>query len=237
MTLLSRQGHLPTEIWVISPGSPEPPHRATSPRRSVPPHQDCKGHLPGPQEPCPQAPGSPHRDDLPSEICATSLDHQGPLPGPPGPPHRGCRRLADLAGLEHPASARVLGSMRSQRGLRGPAPPATSTSPASEPAGLSSTATSARRLSGFFLSSQRGPARAVAGRAQWLPLPAGGRRRSGSGGRSFPTSMKQPPPSLGLIMMELEGISPSMLSLIMNHFNLYFRCYPRCSESVRGLVD
>ena len=44
---------------------------------------------------------------------------------------RGCQRLADLAGREHLDSARVLGSLRSQRGQGTPAP--ASDQPPAEP--------------------------------------------------------------------------------------------------------
>ena len=73
------------------------------------------------------------------------------------------------------------------------------------------------RLSGFFLSYQRGSASAAAGRVQRLPLPSGGRinpsgRRSRGEeggeevflnlGKIFSTALRS-------LMMELEGTPPS----------------------------
>lgn len=167
------------EKSVISPGPPKPPSLGLPPplgglaRAS---NLSCGKHLH-------KITGSPHRDYLPREVCATTVGHQCPLPGTPGPSHRGCRRGADLASWQHLASTRVLGSIRSQRGLWSlPKASDTLTSSVSEAVGLSATATSSRCLAGFFLSAQRGSARAAAGPALFLRLLAGGRNgRSGSG--------------------------------------------------------
>lgn len=153
---------------------------------------DCKLHLPRPREPRPQAGRQGHL----TETISPGRD-LGPLPGPPGPSHRGCRPLADLAGREHPAFARVLCSKRSQRGLWTPAP----ASSASESAELSD-----RRLPPVSMVSSSTPREGLpagpcavappAGSAprrplRRRPLPGGSREK---GGRSFPTCVKLPPP-------------------------------------------
>lgn len=133
------KSHVPGATTVTSPGELGLPclaSRGTSPERSGSYHQGSPelrhwGHLPrevchltraaraispGSWQPRPQAANSTSLRHSPLEVCATSMGHQCPLPGSPGPPHRSDGWLADLAGREHPASARVVCSLRSQRG-------------------------------------------------------------------------------------------------------------------------
>ena len=116
------------------PGSPRPASRGTPPviagaaalgpppPGGLPPHRSGKRHLPGVT-----ATASPGRHlhltetRSPGGLCLLTGPAVSPPRGP-GPPHRSDGRLADLAGREHPASARAVRPLRSQRGQWTPAP-------------------------------------------------------------------------------------------------------------------
>ena len=113
---LASRGTSPERSGSYHQGSPELRHWGHLPREVCHLTRAARAISPGSWQPRPQAANSTSLRHSPLEVCATSMGHQCPLPGSPGPPHRSDGWLADLAGREHPASARVVCSLRSQRG-------------------------------------------------------------------------------------------------------------------------
>lgn len=159
--------------------SPRDPHRQLTgttplPGRSVPPHQDCKGHLPPATRTTssnrPPLKQSPLGISVPPH-CVNSI----PSPGRQG-------RLTGVAGasliwpdrsIPPPRKSSAPGATNVACGAR--SGQRSETNPVSNTAGRSATATSSRRLVGLFLFSQIGPVVAAACRELCRPLPGGAR--------------------------------------------------------------
>lgn len=157
----------------------------TSPGRSVPPHQIARAISPGPRKPHPQASRatlqtiSLGRSVPPHWVTSVpSPGHQGRLTGAAGAsPISPAGSIPPPRESSAPCAASVA---RRVRRPPGPTPAQPKRLRGWEPPLLP------LRLSGFFLSSQRGPARAAARSAPWLPLLAGGRPGRSESGRRPP---------------------------------------------------
>ena len=168
-------------------GSPEPPQWGHLRREVCHLTGAASAISPGSRQPRPQAASSTSLRRAPLGACASSLGQQCPLPGAQG--HLTGATGASLispAGsilLPREPSAPCAASVASGLRLR----PAVRAEPRERSAGRRGNFL--QRLSGFFLSSQRGSARAAAGRVRGRPLPSrgrinpSGRRRWGEEGR------------------------------------------------------
>lgn len=172
----------------------------------MPPHQDCKSHLPRATRTTSST--RPPRKQFPlGDLCH--------LTGPPVSPPQAIRaaspglRAPRPSGRIRASRLRVNPRLQEQPSWRvepgsGQRP---DTNSVSQTAGRSATATSFPRLFGFFLFSQRGPVVAAAGLRGGAPCRQGPGRPlrnwaqprmvSGERGRSFPAPVKPPPAHWG----------------------------------------
>ena len=174
VTLPGLQGHISRTIWVISPGIARATALGPPPPGGLPSYQSSKGHLPGVM-----ATASPGRQlHLTETLSPGGLCH---LNGPPVSPPRVTRATSPEWRVARRSRRPGTSCFRTSRLLLAqPAWPVDSGSGQRSELSLGDRSAGRHgnflhRLSGFFLSYQRGSASAAGGRVQRLPLPSGGR--------------------------------------------------------------